>query len=256
LENRSVRLATIVRYLDDTLKTADFPQDSSYNGLQVEGAAKVFKVAFAVDACMESIRCAARIRADLLVVHHGLFWDDAVPITGIMAKRIGLLLKHGISLYACHLPLDCHPEIGNNIELARIVRIREPEPFGSYKGHRIGLYGRLSRPVSVRSLAARVRKALGATVRTFAFGPERISKLGIVSGNGGFLTEEAARLGCDALLTGEPSYLAYHPAREGGLTLICAGHYATETVGLAALSEQVKQEFSIPTRFIETPSEL
>ncbi|UCF04250.1 MAG: Nif3-like dinuclear metal center hexameric protein [bacterium] len=249
-------LGTIVRYLDETLKTADFPQDTSLNGLQVEGSVRVRRAAFAVDACMESIRRAARIRADLLIVHHGLFWGDAVPITGIMAKRIGTLLKHSISLYACHLPLDCHPEIGNNIQLARLVRIREPKSFGLYKGHRIGLYGHLTRPVTVRSLAASLRKSLGAPVRTFAFGPERISKLGIVSGNGGFLMEEAARLGCDALLTGEPSYTAYHPAREGGVSLICSGHYATETVGLKALSEMVKQELDLPTHFIETPSEL
>ena len=249
-------LETLVRFLDDHLGKSDFPGDSSLNGLQVEGKKRIKKVALAVDACEQSIRGAARRGADILIVHHGLFWGEAAPITGIMATRVRLLIQSGLSLYACHLPLDCHPEIGNNARLAEMLEIREPVPFGHYKGHDIGLLGALPRPVTAPSFAARVRRLLHAPVRTFAFGSPRMTTLGIVSGNGAFLIEAASEAGCDAFLTGEPTYASYHPARETGMNLFCAGHYATETVGLESLGTVIKRELDLPVTFIELPSEL
>lgn len=251
-----MRLATIVEYLDDTLKIADFPGDSSLNGLQVESAAKATKISLAVDACDKTIRRAARAGSDLLIVHHGLFWGEAQPVTGFMAKRIRLLLENGISLYAAHLPLDSHPEVGNNIQLAGLLDVNDPSSFGTYRGTAIGLQGRLPRPVTPGSMSRKIQKLFGAPVACFPFGPKRFSRLGICSGGGAFLVQEAAKAGCGALLTGEPSHSAYHPARESGISLICAGHYATETLGVKALGEVLSHEFGLPIRFIDVPTGL
>jgi dinuclear metal center YbgI/SA1388 family protein len=251
-----MKLERIVEYLDGKLKIADFPGDSSLNGLQVEGARLVTKISLAVDACDTSIKRAARSGSDLLIVHHGLFWGQPQPVTGFMAKRIGLLLENGISLYAAHLPLDSHPEVGNNIKLAELLGVKDTSAFGTYHGTEIGMRGRLPRPVTPRTLSNRIQKLFGAPVACFPFGPKRFTELGICSGGGAFLVQQAARAGCGALLTGEPSHTAYHPARESRINLICAGHYATETLGVKALGEALKAEFGLPVRFIDVPTGL
>ena len=242
--------------MDDTLNIAGFGQDSSLNGLQVEGSKNVTKIALAVDASDRSIRRAARAGADLLTVHHGLFWGEAKPITGVTAARIRLLMENGISLYAAHLPLDCHPEIGNNAALARLLELEKPVPFGIHRGVKIGLRGTLARHISPQHLARKIRNFLQSEVKIFPFGPPRIRKIGIVSGGGAFLAPDAADAGCDALLTGEPSHTSYHIARESKLNLICAGHYATETLGLRSLGTLLRRELGLPVKFIDVPTGL
>lgn len=251
-----MRLGTVVRFLDETLRIQEFPHDSSLNGLQIEGSKNIEAAALAVDACERSMKRAIRAAADLLIVHHGLLWGEAKPIIGVAANRIRLLLLNGVSLYAAHLPLDCHPEIGNNAQLAGLLGIEDPKPFGLYHGREIGLFGRLPRAITPRTLAVNVRTKLGADVKTFPFGPRRIRTLGIVSGGGAFLAQDAARAGCDALLTGEPSHTAYHTARESKISLIHAGHYATETLGLKALGDLVRGELGLPVSFIDVPTGL
>jgi dinuclear metal center YbgI/SA1388 family protein len=251
-----VRLPSVVHYLDELLAPDEFPGDASLNGLQVEGSRRVERIALAVDACETSIRRAVRLKADILIVHHGLFWGETRPLTGILARRVGLLLTNGLSLYAAHLPLDAHAEIGNNARLAALLSIAEPHPFGRYRGAAIGLYGRLPREIGIRSLAAALRRKLGSRTSTFSFGPPRIRTLGIVSGGGAFLAQEAARRGCDALLTGETSHSAYHTAREAKISLVHAGHYATETLGLKALGARMRADLGLPAKFIDVPTGL
>lgn len=249
-----MRLGTLVRFLDETLDIGSFPGDRALNGLQVEGGAEVRSVALAVDACGDSIAGAVRRSADLLVVHHGLFWGDPAPVTGILARRIGRLLAGRCSLYAAHLPLDCHPRIGNNARIAATLGMEKPERFGTYAGVEIGLCGALPRPVGLRALAARARRIFGATVRSHAFGPPTVRRLGIVSGGGASLARAAAEAGCDALLTGETSHSAYHTARESGVSLLFAGHYATETPGVRALGGLLEERFGLRVFFIDLPT--
>jgi dinuclear metal center YbgI/SA1388 family protein len=251
-----VLLKTVVDFLDETLRIASFASDSALNGLQVEGSGTVGAACCAVDACEESIRKTIRARADLLLTHHGLFWGTPQPVTGPLAVRMRLLLSHGISLYAAHLPLDCHPELGNNARLARILELRETAPFGEYRGVSIGLRGYLKRKMTLRGVAAKLRGAINARVNTLAFGGPKIRTLGIVSGGGSGLVQAAAEAGCDALLTGEGAHAAYHIARESRISLICAGHYATETPGVQALGEHLHHELGIPVRFIDVPTGL
>ncbi|MBN1163240.1 MAG: Nif3-like dinuclear metal center hexameric protein [Candidatus Krumholzibacteriota bacterium] len=251
-----MKLRKIVEFIDQTLNLSAFPGDSSLNGLQVEGRSSVSSVALAVDACQRAIQRSVGSGADLLIVHHGLFWGGNQPITGIMAKRLGALLQNGISLYAAHLPLDCHPEIGNNAQLARLLHLDGTEPFGDYHGIRIGLAGNLPRPLKVRSFSARLRKLLNAPSRNFEFGRSEIRKLGIVSGGGASLVKSAAEEGLDALLTGETAHSAYHIAREYRINLFCAGHYATETLGVKALGSLLRERFGLQTRFLDIPTGL
>ncbi len=251
-----MRLKTVITFLDETLKITDFPRDSSLNGLQVEACRTVRRAALAVDVCEKSIKRAARIGADLLIVHHGLFWGKMEPITGVSAVRVGLLFENSISLYAAHLPLDSHPEIGNNAQLARMLGIDGPEPFGRYRGTEIGMCGMLPRSIAPGGLANKLKGMLGAPVRVFGFGSARIARVGIVSGGGASLAEEAARKGLDALITGETSHGAYHIAREAGINLLCAGHYATETLGVRALGKLLRRESGLETRFIDIPTGL
>ncbi|HSG29121.1 MAG TPA: Nif3-like dinuclear metal center hexameric protein [Candidatus Krumholzibacterium sp.] len=253
---REVSRKTLTRFLDEKLEISSFRADSSLNGLQVEGRSRIGRVTLAVDACEESIRAAVRSRSGMLIVHHGLFWGSPVPVTGIMAKRISLLLGRGISLYAAHLPLDCHPEIGNNALLASSLGIDRTEKFGEYAGYVIGLCGSLPAPVSAAGFAAKVRRLTGAPVRTFRSGRDRIRKVGIVSGGGASLLKDAFEAGCDAMLTGETSHSAFHAAKEYGIDLFCAGHYATETFGIRAVGGLLEDRFGVEVRFADIPTGL
>ncbi|MBN2070401.1 MAG: Nif3-like dinuclear metal center hexameric protein [Candidatus Krumholzibacteriota bacterium] len=251
-----MKLSKITGLLDETLDIASFRADSSLNGLQVEGSPEVRRVALAVDACEEAIRKSKNLGAQLLIVHHGLFWNRNETITGIMAKRIKLLLINGISLYAAHLPLDVHPSLGNNARLASLLGLDNTFLFGEYSGIEIGRCGVLPEAVSPKSFSARVRKVLQAPVSSLLFGKSRIRKVGIVSGGGASLTSAAARSGCDALLTGETSHSAYHVARENRINLFCAGHYATETQGVRAVGSFLEERLGLDTKFIDLPTGL
>jgi dinuclear metal center YbgI/SA1388 family protein len=251
-----VRLTSVITFLDESLKTSEFKNDKALNGLQVECSKRIARVATAVDISERSISKAALFGADLLVVHHGLFWNEPVPVTGVTARRVELLFSKGVSLYASHIPLDCHPEIGNNAGLASLAGLAERLTFGSYLGMTIGIYGALTRSISPHSLARKLKKKLGGSPSVFPFGPSSIRRLGIVSGNGASLVHEAAMCGCDALLTGETSHAAFHIAREAGITLICSGHYATETLGVKAVGGLLQRELGLPARFIDLPTGL
>jgi dinuclear metal center YbgI/SA1388 family protein len=243
----------LVAYLDDYLKVAAIP-DNSPNGLQVEGRSEVKRIVVAVDACLQTIRAAARSRADMLIVHHGLFWGRHEQITGVMRGRIAALIKSEMSLYTAHIPLDCHDEVGNNVELIRILDLERGAPFGRYKGIDVGYLATARPPVSRDAFAKRLHKELGEKPQVMAFGPSTIRKLAVVSGGAAQLAGAAKDEGCDTYLTGETSHSAYHLAKEARINLICAGHYATETVGVQALGRHVKDRFGLTFRFFDAPT--
>lgn len=250
---RTVRRDVLVAHLDRYLRIAEVP-DSSPNGLQVQGTERVTRIAYAVDVSVETIRAAKKERADFLVVHHGLWWGRHVQITGTMHARIAALIRAGVSLYAAHLPLDCHAEVGNNVELARLLGLRVEEPFGDYKGVRVGVIASAPRAIKLAAFSAAVTKTLGEPARVVPAGPGSVRRVAIVSGGGAGFAEEAARLGCDTLFTGESSHAAIHPAREAGINLVFGGHYATETVGLKALERHVAKQFALAGVFVSAPT--
>jgi len=252
-ETRAIARTQLVKHLDDYLKIGDIP-DRSLNGLQVEGSARIRRAAFAVDASLATIRAAARIRAEILVVHHGLFWSGNERITGVMRRRIGALVDKNISLYAAHLPLDCHEEVGNNVELARLFGLELGERFADYHGVRIGFTATSRSPLSRSALSRRIETALRCRVDLLDFGPARIRRVGIVSGGAAEFAAEAKDLGCDAFITGETSHTAYHMAKEARINVFFAGHYASETVGVKALARHLGQRFQLDCRFIPAPT--
>ncbi len=251
----SVRLSDIVAYLDDYLRITEVLDDPrALNGLQVESSGEVSKITAAVDACLATIESSIGAQGDLLLVHHGLFWRGLEPITGRHWQRMSRLLASDIALYAAHLPLDCHPEVGNNAILARELGLADPEPFGELHGTPIGLHGVLD--LHRDQLVSFLRTVLGVEPRLIATGPERVSRVGIVSGAAGSMIRDAKDAGLDTFVTGEGAHHTYFDAEEWGLNVIYAGHYATETVGVKALAEHVGKRFGIPWEFLEHPTGL
>ena len=246
-------LKELVDYLDAYLRISeigDYPE--AINGLQVENSGSVARLAVAVDACQAVIDRASVLGADLLLVHHGLFWRGLEPLTGRHGLRVRKLVQSDTALYSAHLPLDLHPDVGNNAVLARMLRLRGVEPFAETKGQAIGLSGQLS--LSLRDFTARVSSSLGVEPRVIAAGPDRVDRVGVVTGGGGSFIERARDAGLDTYLTGEGAHHTYFDAEEWGLNVVYAGHYATETVGVKALAEHIEARFSLPWDFIDHPT--
>ena len=251
-----MRLDTLTQYLDDYLRIADETADApeALNGLQVGNAGDVTRVAAAVDLCDATVRLAVEQHADCLLVHHGLFWGGLKPFVGPAYRRISGLIKGNVALYAAHLPLDRHPDVGNNVVLARMLGIKVKGEFGSYRGSSIGVWGEYHGTRDELSWA--LTKALGTAPRIFPFGPERVQRVGIVTGAGGTLIPQAAAAGLDTYITGEGQHWTFFDAEELGLNVYFAGHYATETVGVKALAEHISKKFSIPWVFLDHPTGL
>jgi dinuclear metal center YbgI/SA1388 family protein len=244
----------LVAYLDEYLQTKAI-EDNSNNGLQVEGAEEVTRLAFAVDAGLAAFEGAQTAGAQMLIVHHGLFWGQPLMVRGVHRRRLALLLDGGISLYGVHLPLDFHETVGNNAALAQWLALEGVAAFGEYKGHPAGFAGRLPQPLSLDDCILRVEGLLGEPiVRVWRFGPDTVRRVGIISGGAAFLVDQAAEAGVDVYLTGEVSHNFYHQAKELGQNVIFAGHYATETVGLKALAEHLADRFEIETVFLDLPT--
>lgn len=246
---------TLVAHLDDLLAIRDWP-DKSLNGLQVEGVARVERVALATDAAQATIDLAHERGADFLVVHHGLFWGRVEAVVGPHRARLAALLERGISLYCAHLPLDAHPELGNNARLADILELADRAPFGEWDGRFVGLRGRLPAAMDRAALVARLEDRLGARPVVLPFGPERIETVAVVSGAADELIPEAAAAGVDAFVTGETSHVAWHAARERNLNVVFAGHYATETLGVRAVGDHLAGRFGVDTVFLDAPTGL
>ena len=252
---KKIELRKLVSFLNNELQLSEFPKDESANGLQVEGAATVAKIGLAVDACDYVIQAAAEKNIDFLIVHHGLIWGGIRSINGVMKKRIRSLLDADTSLYACHLPLDWHPDYGNNAQLLKVLAIKRIGEFGEYHGKRIGYWGRLTKELSLKDFIARVDKTLNTRSTVLSFG-KKVKNVGIVSGGGWSAIYDAEKTGIDTLLVGEPSHSAYTLAEEMKLNVVFAGHYATETLGVKAVGDMLKKRFGLATEFIDHPTGL
>jgi dinuclear metal center YbgI/SA1388 family protein len=231
--------------------------DDSLNGIQIGNkGSDIGTVAFAVDACAETIRRAVQAGANVLFVHHGLFWGQASRIEGALLERIRMLIAADMGLYGCHLPLDMHPEVGNNAVLADIIGLIERKPFGVYHGVPIGVSGRLSTPLGIDELIRKVLPDLSSPRLIIPPAKETISTVAIVSGGAAFEAFQAFGKGIDLYITGEPSHSIYHMVIEQGLGFLAAGHYATEVWGVKALAAKVEKELGLKTIFVDVPTGL
>lgn len=255
LASQSAPLAALVEYLDQTLAVKNY-DDLASNGLQVQcGASAVARVALAVDSGLSVIEKATAAAAQLLIVHHGLFWGDCHALTGPLAKKVAQLMQAGCSLYAAHLPLDGHVELGNAVELARFLGLAEITPYFDYRGMPIGARARSAKSITIESLAAKCAAISGAIAPLILpFGKREIETIGIVTGSGSFAIPIAAAAGIDLLLSGEPKQESYHLARDLGLNVLFAGHYATETFGVRAVGRALEKQFNVGTIFIDEPT--
>ncbi len=253
-----MQLKEIVGYLDSYLRLADFADDVSNNGLQVESKPEVAKIAFGVDACQLLFDCAAKWGADMVIVHHGLSWG-AYPkrLTGIDAKRFGTLFQKKMSLYAAHLPLDAHAEVGNNAVLCDILKLKKRIPFCRYHGYDIGFGGELSKATSLENIAEIFQKRDPEAEMTL-LGTGNVRRIAVCSGGGGMdALGEAIDQKYDLLVTGELTHVMYHPALESGIKVLALGHYASETTGINALMKKMQKIFAgVEMRFFDLPTSL
>jgi dinuclear metal center YbgI/SA1388 family protein len=245
-----MKLHDIVAFLDKELRTVevkDYP--NAHNGLQLENPGLVTRVACAVDACESVIDAACEAGADLLIVHHGMLWHGAHRFEGAPYRKLRRAIESGLAVYSSHLPLDLHPRFGNNALLAKALGISKTEPFLE-----IGVQARGN--WTFGALIERVEQAVQAPVHFAPGGPDRVKRLGIVTGGAGGEIAKAAEAGVDTFLTGEGSHWTFAAAEELGVNLIYAGHYATETFGVKALGVELQRKFKLPWGFIDHPSGL
>ena len=251
-----MQLSIIVNYLDQLLRTSevhDYPQ--AHNGLQLANAGTVKRVVMAVDACLPVIEEAIAADADLLIVHHGLFWSGLQPITGAYYQKLKLALQHGLAIYSSHLPLDRHPKFGNNVLLAKELGLRELTPALKIQGELIGMKG-ICKPILRTPFLELVSKAVGGKVHLAPGSSEMVERVLVVTGGAGSEIVAAAKEGIDTFVTGEGPHWSYTMAEELGINLIYAGHYATETFGVKALGALLEEEFDLPYSFIDHPTGL
>jgi dinuclear metal center YbgI/SA1388 family protein len=250
-------LSRIVSYLDEYLRHPGFPDyGGAWNGLQLENSGKVERIVAAVDACEPVMAEAVARGASLLLVHHGLMWEQhSFAFTGARYRKLRLALQGDLAVYASHLPLDAHPVVGNAVQLANAIRLKKAEPFFPYKSEPVGVRGELS--IGIEELLERVEEAIcGEPITVCLAGPSRVKKVGIVTGGAGSEVAEIARSGVDTFITGEGPHWSYTAAEELGINVIYAGHYATETFGVCALAEHVSKKFRVPWEFIDHPTGL
>lgn len=245
------QLKRITSFLDKQLLIPDY-QDSSNNGLQVENRSEIIHVCCGVDASMEFFQAARAADANLLICHHGLSWGDSLKrITGLNYERLAYLINNDIALYACHLPLDAHPKLGNNAQICKALGLVELKPFGVYNGKEIGFEGRLPKPMDYAQFKKRVGKAISPDLRCMDFGKQRVTRIAVVSGGAAQEIAEAGEKRVDVYLSGEPALSAYGLAQEYKINAIFAGHYATEVFGVRAIAELLKRKFRVKVSFLD-----
>lgn len=246
-------LNSIVTHLDLYLRTAeiaDYP--GAWNGLQIENAGKVQRIGAAVDASARTIDRAVEQGIDLLLVHHGLFWNGVQPMTGATRRKIKAALDGDLAVYSSHLPLDIHPVVGNNAILARALGFKKTSPFFLSKGQPIGLKTEVR--ISIRELAQRLEKVMGKAAHLAPGGPDTTTRIGLVTGGAGDGVAQARAEGVDTFITGEGPHHSYTLAEDLGMNLFYAGHYATEIFGVQALAAAVSKKFGLPWQFIDHPT--
>jgi dinuclear metal center YbgI/SA1388 family protein len=250
-----ISLAAIVAHCDKTLRTREIGDyDGAANGLQAENSGAVTKIAAAVDASLATVKLAIAAKADLLIVHHGLFWSPRQPWTGNNFALLKLLVENNLAIYSSHLPLDAHPKLGNNAQLCAALGLKNLKPFFLTHGHAIGFKSQTK--ISRNDLAAKLERATGAKLRIIPGGKNFCEKVGVVTGGAGGDLKLAAAEGVDTFITGEGPHWTYALAEELGLNVFYGGHYATETFGVKALAAQLSKKFQVPWTFLDHPTGL
>jgi dinuclear metal center YbgI/SA1388 family protein len=250
-----IPLAAIVKHCNQTLRTREIGDyDGAVNGLQVENSGSVTKIAAAVDASIATIKLAIAAQADLLIVHHGLFWSSRRPWTGKNYELLKLCVENNLAVYSSHLPLDAHPKLGNNAQLAAALGLKNLKPFFESHGQKIGLQAR--QKISRNELAKKLEGATGVKPKILPGGNELCERIGIVTGGAGGELKIAAGEGVDTFITGEGPHWTFALAEELGLNVFYAGHYATETFGVKALADELAKKFKLPWEFLDHPTGL
>ncbi|MES2923428.1 MAG: Nif3-like dinuclear metal center hexameric protein [Verrucomicrobiota bacterium] len=250
-----VSLDELVAYLDRELKTASIPDyPGAWNGLQLANGGHIGRIVAAVDASLPVIQAAAEGGPGLLIVHHGMFWQGVQPVTGAFYRKLKIAMDAGLAIYSSHLPLDVHPQLGNNILLARAIGLQDPEPFLDQKGLLLGLRGGWTG--NRNELAESLVTALGGPVHLCPGGSQIISKVGLITGGAGSEVAKVAAADVDTFITGEGPHWSYPLAEELGLNVFYGGHYATETFGVKAISATAASQFMIPWEFLDHPTGL
>jgi dinuclear metal center YbgI/SA1388 family protein len=248
------QLTDVISYLDELLAIGDF-QDYGPNGLQVPGTGELSRVATGVSSNLELFERAAELDAQLVVAHHGLFWDfHPRSVSPTMKQRLRLLFDREISLAAYHLPLDAHPEVGNNALICEALGLERAEPFGAHRGQTVGFVGRSAEGIAFDELRTRCAQAFGQEPFVWDAGPDTVHSVGVVSGAAASSFGEAIAEGLDAFLTGEPAEHVMADARESGTHFVAGGHYATETFGIRRIGELLAGEFGLEHQFVEVPN--
>lgn len=248
-------LSQIVEYTNDYLRVAEIEDwSNALNGLQIENSGRVTKIGAAVDVSTRVLTAAAKKDVDLLIVHHGLFWQGLQSVTGGLRRQLKLAFENDIALYSAHLPLDLHPKAGNNAQLAAALRLKSTKPFLEEKGQLIGLRSKMSG--SRDDLIRKFRRVLRGSVKAFNFGPKNPKNIGIITGAAGSEIYRVASENIDTFITGEAPHWAAVAAEELGINLLLGGHYATETFGAKALAAHLSERFKLAWEFLNLPTGL
>jgi dinuclear metal center YbgI/SA1388 family protein len=249
------KLAELVAFLDRELRISEIPDyPGALNGLQLENGGEVGRVVAAVDASLPVIEKAIAAEAQLLLVHHGMFWQGTQSVTGPIYRKLKSAMDAGMAIYSAHLPLDVHPEWGNNVCLARCIGMDDLQPFMDWKGLATGVRAEVE--MSRDELVKRVEAAVGGPLHLCPGGPDGVRSIGVVTGGAGSQVAEAAAEGVDTFVTGEGPHWSYGLAEELGINLIYAGHYATETFGVKAVAEALRLKFGTAWKFVDHPTSL
>jgi dinuclear metal center YbgI/SA1388 family protein len=248
-------LSGITSYTNRLLRIREVGDwDNALNGLQIENSGRVTRIGAAVDISTRVFTEAAKRKVDLLIVHHGLFWPGLQPIRDALRRQLRLAFENNIALYSAHLPLDVHPRVGNNAQLAAALGLKSAKPFLEEKGQPVGL--KLGASLSRSELVRKLQKALNGPVKVFDFGPKQTRAIGIVTGGAGSEIYRVAAEDIDTFITGEAPHWVAVAAEELGVNLLLGGHYATEVLGVKALAAHLSRRFRLPWEFIDCPTGL
>jgi dinuclear metal center YbgI/SA1388 family protein len=249
-----VQRSTLIKFLDNYLE-AQLVKDVAMNGLQVEGKKEIEKIALGVSASLELFQKAKDLKTDAIIVHHGLFWGQAVPIKGFLKERINTLLKADINLMAYHLPLDKHPVIGNNAQILKLFKAtKHIEPFAKYNGQMIGFRAQFDNPLTIQEIIKIIETKLFTKAFCLSYGKNSIEKIAVVSGAASETIYEAINEDVDLLITGETAEYIPELVKESKINFISAGHYNSERLGIIALGKLIEEEFNIKAEFIDVPN--
>ena len=248
-------LYTLKEFLDTELDI-DSIDDACSNGLEIFGKEQIKKIVFMVDPSEQGIQEAIKQNGDMIIVHHGLFFGSVRKIDGFLYKRIKLLMNHDISLYAAHLPLDVHPVLGNNTQVANVLSLQNVKQYDVRQYKNLLTIGEFDTPVPWNDFLEMIQQKINTDIRSLNFGPGTIKRVGIITGSGSEAATIVAQYGADAFITGESKLQSFHESKESHINIVFAGHYHTEVFGLQALQKFIQEKFEIETAFIDIPTVL